>query len=937
MTRAAEILQKVNLGAFVLLALACLHRWRQRSDASIRWATLAFGSLAVIGIIGLVLRSAPTTEYATWFVKTVLVVLVLFPFFLYRFATAFQRPSRSVAVAVHLSTGLVVAASLALPYFPVPGLPAPRWWVAYRAGVLVQWTILFSIVAARLWVASGREASVVRRRMRTLALAATGLSAVILLSGVGVTPRSEAMKVATQCLSLLSAVLFFISLSAPGWLVRIWRRPEEVAFQGAMDALFRAETQAELTSVLLPRAVGLVGARGAALIGPDGAVLARHGSVDAELDQLSDGLSDGPASAGVHRLDLRAGTLLLWTSPYAPFFGPDEFALTESLGGFADIVLDRCQLADQQRRAEADLTYQATHDELTGLPNRVLLEDRVSQALARTLRAESRVAVLFLDVDRFKVINDSLGHAAGDQLLQTLASRLQGILRPEDTIARFGGDEFVIVTENWSGEDSPAELAARIAEGLAAPTNIDGADVVATVSIGVAVAGSEYDAASLLRDADAAMYQAKEHGRDRCVLFDAGMRDAARVRLETERDLRVAINDGTLSVQYQPIVEIRSGRVAGVEALARWQDGDRHVRPDDFIPVAEETGLILPLGAMVLRQACQQVSVWRRMVGLDHLSLSVNLSARQLLNPAIVDQVRDALCEAGMEPGSLCLEITETVLLEDTESCARSLAALHGLGVRVAVDDFGTGYSSLTYLKRLPVDILKIDQSFVAGLGAGRSTRDRAIVAGIVDLANAFALTTVAEGVETSDQAAQLHALGCAVAQGFHFCPPLTPEEATTWLRAKAAEFERGHSLEEVGGLDDWMRVLVVDDQASMRDLLRWTFEGDPVFRIVGEASGGREAVALARYYQPDVVLLDLAMPGIGGLEALPMIRAVAADASVVVVSGLEPAEFAERAMDDGAAGYLCKGVDPIRFRDDLQRLRAAGAEGVARRLAELS
>ena len=924
------VLQNVNLAAFVLLALACVRQLRRRYDASIGWATAAFGSLALIGLIGLALRSDPTTDYALWFVKAILVMLVLFPFFLYRFATAFQRPPRWLAWAVHASTAVIIGASLAVPYIPIPGLPAPSWWGVYRAGVLVQWSLLFSIVAFRLWKASAGETSVVRRRMRTLALAAGGLNGVILMSGVGFSARTDTTRAITDGASLVCAVLFVAALAPPACLVRIWRRPEELAFQSAMGDLFRADTQAELTEALLPRAVGLIGARGAALVSPAGELIATAGSIGDELPGLEAG---GEAAQRVQRsasrLELHAGTLYLWTSPYAPFFGPDEFVLTESLGAFADIVMDRCALAEQQRKAEAALTHQATHDDLTGLPNRILLEDRVTQALTRSRRAQSRVAVMFLDVDRFKVINDSLGHTVGDELLRTVAQRLQAILRPEDTIARFGGDEFVIVTENWSADNTPSVLAARIAQGVSRPARIDGADVVVTVSIGVAVAGAEYDAGSLLRDADAAMYQAKEHGGDRCVMFDAAMRDAAHRRLQTERDLRTALGGSDLQVEYQPIMEMASGRLVGVEALVRWRKGgDTTVPPDDFIPVAEETGLILQLGAEVMDKACRQVAAWRREIpGLGDLWLSVNLSARQLLYPGIVEQVRDALSASDLDPAALCLEITETVLLDDTDSCARSLQALHAIGVRVAVDDFGTGYSSFTYLKQLPVDVLKIDQSFVAGLGTGCSTKDRAIVAGIVDLANAFALTTVAEGVETADQVVQLKALGCEVAQGFHYCPPLAPADAAKWLHTRAAQWQAA-GADAASVPPDWIRVLVVDDQASMRDLLKWTLEDDPRFRIVGEATGGREAIALARHYQPDLVLLDLAMPGIGGLEALPMIRAVAPDAQVVVVSGLEPDEFAERAQREGAVGYLCKGASPEGFMADLGRVLAgAGLE----------
>ncbi|HET7487153.1 MAG TPA: EAL domain-containing protein [Acidimicrobiales bacterium] len=805
MTDVIDVLRYVNVAAFVTLALACCIRWRKVGDATTRWATVAFGSLAMVSVISLVLRASPTTHYATWFVRAILVVLVVFPYCIFRFAIAFERPTRAMSVFAGVATAAVVVATIALPYLPLPRAPLPVWWQAYRALFVVQWSVLFTAVAARLWLASRNEAGVVRSRMRTLAYATTGLNAAVLLSGVVVSRPPPAVVVTTQVLSLAAAVLFFVGLVPPAWLMRMWRWPEAQAFQRAMGTMLRAETCDELTAVLLPLAARLVGARSAALVSRDGEILAVHGP------------GEGAAPA-FQRLPFGAGELLLWTSAYAPFFGRDDMAMLEWLGSFADIVLDRCVLAEQQRRSQAELRHQATHDALTGLPNRVLLEDRVEQALARSRRNGSRVAALFLDVDRFKIINDSMGHGAGDELLRTVAQRLQAMLRPGDTVARFGGDEFVVVTEDWEPDDAPVAVAARIAEGLSVPARVEDADVVTTVSIGVAIAGSDADAGALLQDADAAMYRAKEQGKDRCVLFDSAMREAADSRLATERALRRALDRGELQVHYQPIVEIETGRLAGVEALARWQPDERApVPPGEFIPVAEETGLIIRLGALVLHEACRQVALWRQETPeLGDLTLSVNLSANQLLNPGLVEQVGSALAAAGLPPSALCLEITETVLLDDTEACARSLDALHDLGVQLGVDDFGTGYSSLSYLKRLPVDVLKIDQSFVGGLGGETSPQDRAIVAGIVDLANAFGLRTVAEGVEAGAQLQELGALGCHVAQGFHFCRPLDAHQAGEWMRRWSADtlpapaerrsvglggvfagFQRRHELEE--------------------------------------------------------------------------------------------------------------------------------------------
>ena len=437
----------------------------------------------------------------------------------------------------------------------------------------------------------------------------------------------------------------------------------------------------------------------------------------------------------------------------------------------------------ERKAFEQRLEHDATHDPLTGLPNRTLLLDRLSVALARADRHETAVAVLFLDLDRFKVVNDSLGHGVGDRLLVAAAERLATTLRPGDTVARFGGDEFVILCEDLEGKADADLIAQRVAATIAQPFQLEDTEVFVTCSTGISYADhADVVAESMVRDADAAMYQAKAKGRAQWAVFDRRMREQAVDRLDVESALRHALERKELRVAYQPVVNLGNGRIVGVEALVRWEHPQRGLlAPGEFIGVAEETGLIVPIGTWILDRSCRQVQRWQAAhPDLPPLTAAINLSGRQLAHPDLIADVAHVLADTGISPDSVVLEITESVLMEDVEASRSTLDALKALGVRLVVDDFGTGYSSLAYLRRFPVDMLKIDQSFIDGLGEDPS--DTAIVAAVVSLAHTLGLEAVAEGVETDRQLAELRNLGCDHAQGYLMARPLYPDDLSELL-----------------------------------------------------------------------------------------------------------------------------------------------------------
>jgi diguanylate cyclase (GGDEF)-like protein/PAS domain S-box-containing protein len=467
----------------------------------------------------------------------------------------------------------------------------------------------------------------------------------------------------------------------------------------------------------------------------------------------------------------------------------DDGRATRIAGSQTDIT-DGVAIQEQLRHA-------ALHDALTGLPNRLLFMELLAQVLDRSRRHPEHVfAVLFLDIDRFKVVNDSLGHLTGDELLVAVSRRLVGCMRQGDAIARLGGDEFTILLNDLGDATQASVIATRMLQALRDPFPIKGREVFVTGSIGIALSATGYrKPEDIMRDADTAMYRAKALGKARYELFDASMHARAMERLRLEGDLRRSIERGEFALHYQPIVALNTGVWTGFEALLRWQRPGRQMSPAEFIPIVEEMGLIDLLGAWVIQEACRQIAAWRwRFPNLPVLGVAVNVSARQLNRADFVQTVRDAVWASNLRAGDLRIEITETTLMEDPEGAEIVLRQLRALGVKVYLDDFGTGFSSLSYLHRFPVDTLKIDRSFIAGLSGG--TGQPAIVESIVALAKTLGTHVIAEGVETEAQMSELVRLGCSEAQGFFYARPLPARTAETFLEQSERAEEQASRLE---------------------------------------------------------------------------------------------------------------------------------------------
>jgi len=478
------------------------------------------------------------------------------------------------------------------------------------------------------------------------------------------------------------------------------------------------------------------------------------------------------------------GALDLYRDVAGPLTGQD-LQMAQVLADIAAGYLVSAQARADAEAAAARLHHLSLHDPLTGLPNRTLLVELLDRAVARARRSRSVAAVLFIDLDDFKSVNDNYGHHVGDQLLAAVADRLRGLLRPGDTLARLGGDEFVGLCEDMSGAADAEIIAQRIIAALAVPFDLPQVRVSVTGSVGVAFSGPGQNIpAILLRNADFAMYQAKRRGGGRHHLIEPGAREAADSRVEVDRDLHTALALEQFTLEYQPIVEVATGKLVGVEALLRWHHPVRGVlMPDVILPSAERTGLMVPIGEWVLRQACRDLAQWNGAAPMPR-AVAVNVSAQQMMDPAFAHTVTRVLAETGADPAALSLEVTEGLFLGDTARALAVMKQIKVLGVRLSLDDFGIGYSSLGYLRHFPVDIVKIDRSFTADLTTDEATRS--IVRAVIDLSQVLDLTVVAEGVETLAELDQLAALGVDQAQGYLFGRPLPKNELPDFVNDQA-------------------------------------------------------------------------------------------------------------------------------------------------------
>lgn len=606
-----------------------------------------------------------------------------------------------------------------------------------------------------------------------------------------------------------------------------------------------------------------------------------------------------------------AGELTLMRKDGSPVTVFSSHAIVQKPDGAAELFCLDIDVSERKRNEE-QLEYLATHDELTGLANRALLKDRLEQSLHFAHRSGRLVAVMLLDLDRFKVINDSLGHAFGDRLLSAVAARLQLLVREADSVARLGGDEFVILLAEVAESDDVGLLAAKILRHLAEPHQIEDRDITMTASLGISIYPRDSDnSAALIRNADIAMYRAKQDGGGCFSFYAPEMNQRAIETMELESALRQALERNEFCLHYQPKVDLASGLISGCEALVRWRHPQRGiVAPNDFIPLAEETGLIVPLGSWVLREACRQARAWQE-EGLPNLSVAVNISARQFRKGDLPQLVRETLQETVLDPRWLELEMTESMVMDDHAKAVAIMTELKRIGVRLSLDDFGTGYSSFASLSRFPIDHLKIDRSFVTDIV---SDPDSATIAtSIIAMAHRMRLRVIAEGVETEAQLGYLRKHGCDEIQGYFLSRPLPAEEFAALLRQ--GRFLTAGPSRETGEL---RTLLIVDDEPNILSTLQRVLV-DEGYRIL-TANDAYQGLELLAKESIQVVLSDQRMPRMSGTEFLGRVKVLHPATIRIILSGHADLETVTRAINEGAVyKFLDKPFDVELLRGHIR------------------
>jgi diguanylate cyclase (GGDEF)-like protein/PAS domain S-box-containing protein len=650
----------------------------------------------------------------------------------------------------------------------------------------VGWLLGAATIAAASWT---RRRPAERKAVHRHGLSRLGLIVVPLLTPAAVEIWADTRGRDVQPVPLLVAMVLLVGITYVR-VVGLMRVSESATrLLGSSERFFRALAANSSDAVVVIGADGVIrteSAGAAGLLGRTGTPLAGSALFDVVTDEDRGAAQEVFADALRVPGEVMAAELRVRQDDDAEVWLSVRVVNMTGDPDVGGVVVNLHDIT-ARKHAEEELAHRAFHDSLTGLANRALFHNRVEHAIRRAGRTGVDPAVLYLDLDGFKNVNDSLGHGAGDVLLREVARRLRGAVRPGDTVARLGGDEFAVLIEESSRAGAEAEVVAeRILQALATPVDVGTRTVRVTASIGIAIGDADRSRSALLRNADVAMYRAKANGKDRAVRYEPAMRVEAVERVRLESDLYTALARNEFHLVYQPVVELESERVVGFEALLRWQHPTLGlITPDRFIPIAEESGLIVPIGAWVLAEACRTGARWQRRDGGRLLHMSVNVSGRQLASAELVGEVARALREADFDPALLVLEMTETSLVRDPVAAAARLRELRTLGVRLAIDDFGTGYSSLSYLRQFPVDILKIDRSFIDTIS--EPGKVPAIIRGLLELSRTLGLETVAEGIELELQRDQLRDEHCELGQGFLFARPLSAAEAEALLTDQAA------------------------------------------------------------------------------------------------------------------------------------------------------